>query len=224
MKKAKCPYCGSELDYSNGNRCSRFPICMYMEMGVPTDVSEYIMYDLETTGFSDSRDKIIEIGAVHVVNGNIVDRFSELCNPGKFVSQKITELTGITNQMLEGISSTEEVVETFIDWISKTGVKMAIGHNITSFDNRMLKAACRKQKLQFPFEYTLDTLTFAKKLKLQERGLVSRYKQETLAELYGITYDAHRAVNDVEALNQIFNHLLQDAQSLNVELPIIISK
>lgn len=215
-----CPYCGSPLDSSNGNRCIRFPICTYMEMNVPNDVREYIMYDLETTGFSDSRDKIIEIGAVYVKENVVIDRFSLLCNPGKFVSQKITELTGISNDMLVGQISSEEGVAQFIDWIKSKGVKLAIGHNIVSFDNRMLKAACKKGKLVFPFDYALDTLTFAKKLRLQERGLVQNYKQETLATLYNVTYDAHRAVNDVEALTKIFIHLLEDADKNNIDLPI----
>lgn len=215
-----CPYCGNPLDSSNGSRCVRFPICTYQEMSVPSDVKEYIMYDLETTGFSDSRDKIIEIGAVYVQDGNVLDRFSLLCNPGKFVSQKITELTGISNDMLVGQISSENGVVQFVDWVKSKGVKLAIGHNIVSFDNRMLKAACKREKVAFPFSYALDTLTFAKKLKLQERGLVQNYKQETLATLYSVTYDAHRAVNDVEALSKVFTHLLADADINNIDLPI----
>lgn len=221
----KCPYCGADINPSNGNRCSRFPICLFQENDIPSDVSSYIMYDLETTGFSDSRDKIIEIGAIAVKDGIIVDRFSELCNPGKFISQKITELTGITNQMLENVMTSEEAVSSFVDWIKIQGEEnLAIGHNIASFDNRMLKAACKRLKLKFPFDYTLDTLTFAKNLKLKERGLVTGYKQGQLGELYGIKYEAHRAVNDVEALSEIFVHLLHDAQTLHQELPIIKSK
>lgn len=220
----KCPYCGAEINPSNGNRCSRFPICLFQDRDIPVNVNSYIMYDLETTGFSDSRDKIIEIGAISVKNGKIVDRFSELCNPGKFVSQKITDLTGITNEMLEDVMSSEEGVQAFINWVKIQKENLAIGHNIASFDNRMLKAACRRQKLEFPFEFTLDTLTFAKNLQLKERGLVQGYKQGQLGEFYGIKYDAHRAVNDVEALHEIFSHLLQDSQILGKELPIIKSK
>ena len=167
----KCPYCGAEIKPSNGNRCSRFPICLFQETNIPSDVDSYIMYDLETTGFSDSRDKIIEIGAIAVKDGKIVDRFSQLCNPGKFISQKITELTGITNQMLENEITSEEAVISFLNWIKIQGTeKLAIGHNIASFDNRMLKAACKRIKHEFPFDYTLDTLTFAKNLKLKKGG------------------------------------------------------
>lgn len=221
----KCPYCGAEVNSSNGNRCSRFPICLFQETDIPSNVQSYIMYDLETTGFSDSRDRIIEIGAIAVKDGKIVDRFSELCNPGKFISQKISELTGITNEMLENVMSSTEAVNSFLDWIEiQEGEKLAIGHNIASFDNRMLKAACKRIKREFPFDYTLDTLTFSKNLKLKERGLVQGYKQGQLGELYGIQYEAHRAVNDVEALSQIFTHLLHDAQTLHQELPIIKSK
>ena len=99
MKKKKCPICGSFLDEENELRCSRFPICTYQET-TDKELNRFVMYDLETSGFKDS-DHIIEIGAIYVEDGKIIDRFDKLCNPGIFINQRITQVTNITNDMLK---------------------------------------------------------------------------------------------------------------------------
>ena len=93
----KCPVCGAVINENNMNRCSRFPICTYvgkMETQEIHDINEYVVFDLETSGFSRKDDRIIEIGAVYVKNGVVVDRFSQLCSPGYKNGKKVLELAG----------------------------------------------------------------------------------------------------------------------------------
>lgn len=211
----KCPICGSILAEDNGMRCTRFPICTYMLM---TDKScdNYVMYDLETTGLS-RNDHIIEIGAIYVKNGNIEDSFSSLCNPEVLINQRISEITGITNEMVKNEKKESNAIHEFIEWVLEKNTNLCVGHNINKFDNRMLMEACKRFKCQFPFERSLDTLLLTKKAELKKKGKITSEKQEELARYYGITYDAHRAVNDVEALFTIFQHLKNEVE----ELPII---
>ena len=216
MKKKKCPICGPFLDEENELRCSRFPICTYQET-TDKELNRFVMYDLETSGFKDS-DHIIEIGAIYVEDGKVVDGFDKLCNPGIFINQRITQVTNITNDMLKDKESEESVLKEFIEWVHSKNTDVCVGHNIDAFDNRMLNAACKKYRQQMPFHRTLDTLKMARNLKLKERGVVQDYKQETLANEYcHFTYSAHRAIQDVEALFRIFEVLRKEYQ----QLPII---
>lgn len=215
MKKKKCPKCGALLDENNELRCSRFPICTYQE-STNRNLDTFIMYDLETSGFKDS-DHIIEIGAIYVENGKVIDGFNELCNPGVLINQRITQVTNITNEMLKDKATEEEVLHKFIEWVNERNTDVCVGHNIDSFDNRMLKAACKKYKEKMPFERSLDTLKMAKNLHLKEYGKVTDYKQETLAKEYcHFEYKAHRAIQDVEALFRIFKELRKEYNQLPV--------
>ena len=90
-------------------------------------VKNYVCVDIETTGIIIKWDKIIEIGAVKVRDGKAVDTFSELINPGLKLSPYITELTGITDEMLKDKPFIEEVLPRFIEF---TGDELIIGHNI----------------------------------------------------------------------------------------------
>ena len=216
MKQNKCPICGCLLDESNDLRCLRFPICIYQQVTDKT-LGNYIMYDLETTGLT-NKDHFIEIGAIYVEDNTIVDSFSALCNPGIFITQRIVEITGITNKMLSDKPPEYDVVKQFVEWCNSKETSLAVGQNINSFDNRMLKVATKRFKLNFPFERSLDTLKMAINMKLKEKGLVASNQQSDLGKLYGIEYVAHRAINDVEALYQIFEHLKKD---YNGDLPIL---
>ena len=159
MKQNKCPICGCLLDESNDLRCLRFPICIYQQVTDKT-LGNYIMYDLETTGLT-NKDHIIEIGAIYVEDNTIVDSFSALCNPGIFITQRIVEITGITNKMLSDKPPEYDVVKQFVEWCNSKETSLAVGQNINSFDNRMLKVATKRFKLNFPFERSLDTLKMA---------------------------------------------------------------
>ncbi len=86
----------------------------------------FVVFDIETTGFSNTNDKITEIGAVKIENFKIVDRFSELINPEKDISYKIQELTGITNELIKDKPTIEEVLPKFMEFV---GDSVLVAHN-----------------------------------------------------------------------------------------------
>lgn len=163
-------------------------------------IRDYVSVDIETTGTNAKWNKIIEIGAVKVKNGQIIDTFSELINPGVEVSPFITELTGITNEMLEGKPSIDEVLPRFVDFAEG---ELLLGHNVM-FDYGFLKQ--NAMNLNIPFEKSgMDTLKIARKTL---RGLESR-GLEYLCTYYGIKDDEHhRAFNDARATSDLYMILM----------------
>lgn len=213
----KCLKCGQPLIPIDGkNRCLHFPIrCDFQEeIGVIDYLkSNYIVFDFETTGFSNREDRITEIAAVKVVEGKILDSYHAYLKPdnGKKVNANITAITGITNEMLEGKSEEAEGIADFVQWLKsdeEIRYDFAVAHN-GEFDFGMLKAACQRQKIPMPLTVLVDTLKIAKDLfpKGNKEGLPNN-KQETLAKFFNISYDAHRADEDVKALQQVFIALI----------------
>ena len=101
----------------------------------------YVVFDLETTGlYADKGDSIIEIGAVKMCRGKIIDSFDVLVNPGIKVSDEIISITGITNEMLEGKGNEEDTVKNFINWV---GDLPMVAHN-AKFDISFINSAYRK--------------------------------------------------------------------------------
>lgn len=171
-------------------------------------IKDYISVDIETTGVNAKWDKIIEIGAVKVRDGKVVDTFSKLINPGVKVSPFITDLTGIRNDMLQGKPGIEEVLPQFVEF---TGKDYLLGHNIM-FDYGFLKQNAMNLNLTFD-KWGLDTLKIARKtLKgLESRGL------EYLCNYYGIKDDNHhRAFNDANVTSQLYLILME---TFGKELP-----
>lgn len=171
-------------------------------------IKDYISVDIETTGVNAKWDKIIEIGAVKVRDGKVVDTFSKLINPGVKVSPFITGLTGIRNDMLQGKPGIEEVLPQFVEF---TGKDYLLGHNIM-FDYGFLKQNAMNLNLTFD-KWGLDTLKIARKtLKgLESRGL------EYLCNYYGIKDDNHhRAFNDANVTSQLYLILME---TFGKELP-----
>lgn len=221
-----CPECGAPININNHYRCSRFPVCLYRvpkDMDFVPDQDAYIVFDFETSGLDRRKDRIIEIGAMKIINGKCVSTFSSLLNPGKtqkgtqiYISSEITRITGITNQDLEGKPTETEGLIKFIGWCS--GVDTLVGHNIDRFDIPFMKAACKRAQVSFPFTYSMDTLKFVRSLGLKRNGFIVDEKQTTLAEYVGFTYSAHRALDDVKALYKILIELYK--QGTPVAIPI----
>ena len=221
-----CPECGSTINIQNHYRCSRFPICTYTipkDMNFNVDKDSYIIFDFETTGLKKQQDRIIEIGALKIIEGAPIDTFSLLLNPGKtqngtqiYISSEITRLTKITNQDLEGQPTESEGLLQFLNWASD--IDTLVGHNIDKFDIPFMKAACRRAQIGFPFSYSIDTLKFVKSLELKRKGFIVDEKQTTLAEYIGLSYNAHRALDDVEALYKILKELSKQGDPVVVPI------
>ena len=163
-------------------------------------ITTYISIDLETTGLNPKQDKIIEIGAVKVVEGRITDRYSALVNPGCLLEERITELTGITDADLEGKPYMEDLLPEVIDFL---GDAPLLGHSIL-FDYSFLKKAAVNQKLSFE-KQAMDTLKIARKCltELEHRSL------DYLCDYYHIPHHAHRALADAEATHILYGKLAE---------------
>ena len=178
-----------------------------LEDGMPNDPHEletpnfdtFVAFDIETSGTfgaacGDSESVITEIGAVKVVNGEVVDRFSELANPGREIVPHIARLTGITDAMVADRPETAEVVRMFRDFV---GDHILMGHNIRSCDIPKINDAAAAAGFAFQNPY-FDTYRYAR--GLQEQQGWESVKLPYLSARFGIEMkDAHRAWCDAEA-------------------------
>lgn len=159
----------------------------------------YISLDLETTGFSAQHDRITEIGAVKVRDGKIVDRFTQLVNPGRRVSARITELTGISNEMLEDQPVIDDILGDFIHWTENDRL---VGHNI-KFDLSFLIANAERvfsDSTRFAVR-PIDTMHIDRLLFPSER-----HRLVDLIQRYGIgDVEEHRALSDATQTYQCLN-------------------
>lgn len=168
-------------------------------------IYDFTALDIETTGLVPKRDKIIEIGAVKIRNGKIEDYFDRLVNPGRKLEERITELTGITDDELLTAPYIEAVLPELLDFIGKD---ILVGHKIL-FDYSFIKRAAVNQGFEFK-KKGIDTLKLARRFlpELESKRLTF------LCEHYGIVYDAHRAGNDAQAAAKLYFKL---AESFPIE-------
>lgn len=162
-------------------------------------IKDYVVFDLETTGLSPDSDTIIEIGALKVIQGKVVGRFSEFVNPHQPLTEQISELTGITDAMLADARDLQEVISDFVGF---SDGYVIVGHNLM-FDYRFTKNAAEKFGLSFERE-GIDTLKIAKTV---HKDLPSR-SLGALCEHYGIINSAaHRAYHDALATAKLYQTL-----------------
>ncbi len=156
----------------------------------------FVVFDLETTGFHSEKNKIIEIGAVKVEQGQITKRFSTFVNPKVPIPFDIEQLTSINDQMVMNAPPIEEALPQFMEFCE--GAVM-VAHN-ADFDMSFIKSNCEKQNL--PCDKTvLDTVSLARFLLPQ----LNRFKLDTVAKALNISLDHHhRAVDDAECTAEIF--------------------
>lgn len=170
-------------------------------------IDHLIVFDLETTGCNPVQDHIIEIGAIKIQNGEIVSRYHQLINPEIPIPYFITEITGITDDMVSGAPLISEALPGFLDFCDSEYI---LGHNI-SFDYRFIKSKCFNLGYAFD-KKALDTLAIARKFlkHLPSRSL------GPLCEYYGIDLkNAHRAIYDAEATYRLFQRLKKDFMDLD---------
>lgn len=173
----------------------------------------YVVFDLETTGlYPNSGDSIIEIGAVKVNNGKIIDRYDELINPNVVLSDEIIKITGINNDMLKGKRNEEVCVKDFMKWV---GDLPMVAHN-AKFDISFLDMAYSKYNLGRLSNMVIDTLGLSRYLESSERY----HNLATLVKRYNIPWDEdkhHRADYDSEGTALIFNKMLKKLELNNIK-------
>ena len=172
----------------------------------------YVVFDFETTGFNaGGKDSIIEIGAVKLHDGKIIDRFDRLINPGHKLASHITSLTGITDEMLKDCLGEEEAVKEFIKW---TGDLPMVAHN-AKFDSSFLAMAYKKYNLGEYKNPLLDTLELSRAINPN----AGRHSLSALVKRYDIPFDEeshHRGDYDAEATALIFHKMLEYLHSRNI--------
>ena len=173
----------------------------------------YVVFDLETTGFNaGGADSIIEIGAVKINNGEIIDRFDELINPGRKLPAKITELTNITDEMLEGKDNEENTVKKFKEWVGNLPM---VAHN-AKFDVSFIVMAHSKYNLGEFTNTVIDTLELSRAL---DTGY-ARHSLSALVKRYDVPWDEsahHRGDYDAEGTALVFHKMLKKLVSRNFE-------
>lgn len=176
-------------------------------------VKDYVVFDLETTGINQTLDAIIEISAIKVSDGKVMEEFSTLVNPRRHIPAGATAVNGITDAMVADAPEIEEAIGDFMDFI---GENILVGHNIHTFDtNFAYDAAWMALGREMKNDY-IDTLYMARKCLPQ----LSHHKLTDVAEHFHITTEgAHRALNDCvmnqkcyEEMGKLWNDSVSDTK------------
>ena len=162
---------------------------------------EYVAFDLETTGLSSKNDQIIEIGAVIMKEGQELDRFQCFVAPSGPLKKETTELTGITDEMLQGAPTLEDAIDRFLQF---AGDRVLVAHN-ADFDTSFLYEACKKLDIAYNFT-SVDTLALSQNLMTQ----LNRHKLNILADALGLPeFNHHRALADAVTCGAVMGKFTQ---------------
>ncbi len=177
-------------------------------------VKDYVVFDIETTGFRPGLDEIIEISAVKVKDNQVVEDYSTLVRPSIRIPASATRVNGITNQMVSDAPEIEEAMAGFIEFI---GDEILVGHNIHSFDTNFIYDAAMEAFQEGIYNDYIDTLYMAKSCLPQ----LSHHKLGDISEYFGIsTEGAHRALNDC-IMNQKCYEKMGPLLESQVQQPLI---
>ena len=171
----------------------------------------YVVFDLETTGLSAVNNRIIEIGAVKVIEGKIVDRFSTFVNPREPIPFEIEQLTSISDEMVIDAPVIEDILPKFLEFCEGC---VLIAHN-ASFDAGFIQENCRRMGIDTDFTVG-DTVAMARILL----PALNKFKLDTVAKALNISLDHHhRAVDDAACTAEIFVKLFRCSK---IRMPLIL--
>ena len=212
----EAPYALNKKDYpeSEWNRLKEFKVIYGVEAYIVDDVKSvvtnsknqslddsYVVFDIETTGFSPTNDKIIEIGAVKIENGIVTDCYSSFVNPKTPIPFEIQKLTSINDEMVIGEPSIDIVLPKFLEFC---GDSVLVAHN-ASFDMSFIVKKAEELGISLHFT-SVDTVGLARLLLPDQRN----YKLNTIAKYFDISLENHhRAVDDANATGEIFLNFIQ---------------
>ena len=164
-------------------------------------ISDYVVYDLETTGTNCNSDGVVEISAVKGQNGLVVDEFTTLVNPEMPIPFYASEVNGITDDMVADAPAFEQALADFLDF---AGDSVLVGHNIHTFDMKFLYRFAKEYWGKTIGNDYIDTLQIARAYLPQ----LNHHKLTDLAQYYGISPEgAHRALNDCRMNQKVFEKL-----------------
>jgi DNA polymerase III epsilon subunit family exonuclease len=176
-------------------------------INIDTPLSDYILFDLETTGLSTENDQVVEISALKITCGEITDEFSTLVNPGIHIPYQASSINGITDEMVKDAPDMEHALKDFISFI---GNSILVGHNIKRFDLGFIQRdAVRYFGKQITNDY-VDTLTLSRKY-LPE---LCSHSLGYLADHYDVSYEgAHRALADCHINKKVYDCLKKEIEN-----------
>ena len=166
-------------------------------------VDDYVVFDLETTGFDPKSSRIIEIGALKYKNNELVEEFSILVNPGCSIPDVITAITGIDDEMVSDAISIKEALPKFIAFIEDLPL---VAHN-SRFDLSFIEENILELGLPMIKNTNIDTVYLARKYI----NNVYNHKLETLKDHFGLTYSSHRSVEDCLTTNYVYQYCKEQA-------------
>lgn len=181
----------------------------YDEQHTKLDDATYVVFDVETTGLSAAYDTIIELAAVRIINGEVVDKFESFSNPHHALSATTIELTGITDDMVRDAPEVEEMIAKFHDFI---GDGIVVAHNAT-FDMGFLYEAYKKAGINDFNHPVIDTLELARFLHPEMKN----HRLNSLCKKFNIELTQHhRAIYDTEATGYLLLHLMKEATAKGI--------
>ena len=170
-------------------------------------VPDYVVFDVETTGISCRYDEVVELSALKVKNGKVVEEFSTLVKAMRPISYGASMVNGITDDMLIDAPAFDTVLTDFIEFIEDLPL---VGHNISTFDMKFIYRDCEKYFGKVPDNDYIDTLTLS---RMCLTGM-KHHKLTDVAEYYEISTDgAHRALNDCRMNQLVYEGLCADMKT-----------
>ena len=166
-------------------------------------VDDYVVFDLETTGFDPKWAKIIEIGALKYKNNELVDEFQVLVNPECEIPDVITMITGIDNELVKNAITIDKALPQFLDFIEDLPL---VAHN-SRFDLAFIEQNLGQLGLKVISNTNIDTVYLARKYISN----VNNHKLETLKEYFGLTYSSHRSIDDCLTTNYVYQYCKREA-------------
>ncbi|GAX90562.1 PolC-type DNA polymerase III [Effusibacillus lacus] len=174
------------------------------------DNTPYVVFDTETTGLNAAENTLIEIAAVKMKGSEIIDQWTTLIDPETEISDKITELTGITNEMVKGQPKLAEALAKFREFVEDA---VLVAHN-AEFDLGFISVCASRVGMSEWTNPVLDTLPLARKLYPSEKN----YRLKTLTQKFGVELvNHHRALDDTIATAKVFQHMLKDMRERGIE-------
>lgn len=164
---------------------------------------DYVIFDIETTGLDKENDKIIEIGAIKVINNKIIEEFEYLINPGIKLPEVIINITGITDNDLNDKLDVSEVLPKFISFVEDLPI---LAHN-SSFDIGFINENIKRIGLNNLDNEIVDTLELSRKYLTH----MYNHRLETLKKYYNIKEVSHRAIGDCKTTNYVYQEIKKKA-------------
>ena len=174
------------------------------------NLSRFVAFDLETTGLDPVNDRIIEIAAIRFVDGRSKDRYVTLVNPDKHIPALVTEITGITNDMVRTAPKEEKIINDLLEFLGEAPL---VAHNI-GFDREFLGELCERNERSVPNGSLYDTLQLGRSLFFDQPV----FNLGALSEYCGLSSSgSHRAEKDTENCGAIFLDLVEELASYSLE-------